>query len=215
MPSVSANGVNINVVGINTGTNQAIVTISSDFSDRCLQGFVWREAFPGDHVCVRPWVRDRAARDNYRTAENLSAAARRSPTGGPFGVDSCRAGFVWREASPTDHVCVPPASRTRAHDDNAAGATRKNPARNVFGTHDHRLIDAILAEATARGLPRAAAEFHLLYGIQRAEQERLARAGWPVRVLISYGAYWFPWYMRRLAERPANVLFVVKSLFAR
>jgi proline dehydrogenase len=90
-----------------------------------------------------------------------------------------------------------------------------SPARNVFGTHDRALIDAILAEATARGLPKAAAEFHLLYGIQRAEQERLVREGWPVRVLISYGAYWFPWYMRRLAERPANVLFVARSLFAR
>jgi proline dehydrogenase len=90
-----------------------------------------------------------------------------------------------------------------------------SPARNVFGTHDRALIDAILAEATARGLPKAAAEFHLLYGIQRAEQERLVREGWPVRVLISYGAYWFPWYMRRLAERPANVLFVARSMLAR
>jgi proline dehydrogenase len=87
--------------------------------------------------------------------------------------------------------------------------------RSVFGTHDRKLIDAILAEATARRLPRAAAEFHLLYGIQRAEQARLAGEGWPVRVLISYGAYWFPWYMRRLAERPANVLFVARSMLAR
>jgi proline dehydrogenase len=55
----------------------------------------------------------------------------------------------------------------------------------------------------------------MLYGIQRAEQARLARAGERVRVLIAYGTYWFPWYMRRLAERPANVWFVVKSAFAR
>jgi proline dehydrogenase len=87
--------------------------------------------------------------------------------------------------------------------------------RTVFGTHDRALIDAIVADAGGRGLPRASAEFHLLYGIQRAEQERLAAAGWPVKVLISYGAYWFPWYMRRLAERPANVLFVARSLLAR
>jgi len=85
----------------------------------------------------------------------------------------------------------------------------------VFGTHDRALIDAILADAAARGVPRSAAEFHLLFGIQRAEQDRLAAAGWPVRVLISYGAYWFPWYMRRLAERPANVLFVARSLLSR
>ena len=87
--------------------------------------------------------------------------------------------------------------------------------RSVFGTHDRALIDAILADAAARGVPRSTAEFHLLFGIQRAEQDRLAAAGWPVRVLISYGAYWFPWYMRRLAERPANVLFVARSLLSR
>jgi proline dehydrogenase len=87
--------------------------------------------------------------------------------------------------------------------------------RSVFGTHDRALIDAIVADAAARGVPRSAAEFHLLFGIQRAEQDRLAAAGWPVRVLISYGAYWFPWYMRRLAERPANVLFVARSLLSR
>ena len=72
---------------------------------------------------------------------------------------------------------------------------------------------AIRAHAPAAGRTAPACEFHLLYGIQRAEQERLAREGARVRVLISYGAYWFPWYMRRLAERPANVLFVVRSLF--
>jgi proline dehydrogenase len=85
--------------------------------------------------------------------------------------------------------------------------------RAVFGTHDPRLLGAIRAHGAGEGLPPSALEFHLLYGIQRAEQERLARAGHRVSVLISYGTYWFPWYMRRLAERPANVLFVVKSLF--
>ena len=54
----------------------------------------------------------------------------------------------------------------------------------------------------------------MLYGIQRAAQLRLTREGATVRVLIAYGAYWFPWYMRRLAERPANVWFVVKSLLS-
>jgi proline dehydrogenase len=96
--------------------------------------------------------------------------------------------------------------------DAAAGGAK---GRVVFGTHDGRIIDAVTAHATALARPRTASEFHLLYGIQRAEQERLAAQGWPVRVLISYGAYWFPWYMRRLAERPANVLFVAKSVFAR
>jgi proline dehydrogenase len=55
----------------------------------------------------------------------------------------------------------------------------------------------------------------MLYGIRPREQARIAAAGHRVRVLISYGEAWFPWYMRRLAERPANVAFVVRSLFAR
>ena len=90
---------------------------------------------------------------------------------------------------------------------------RRAGARAVFGTHDPRLLAAIAAHAAGEALEPKACEFHLLYGIQRASQERLARAGHRVSVLISYGSYWFPWYMRRLAERPANVLFVVKSLF--
>jgi proline dehydrogenase len=53
----------------------------------------------------------------------------------------------------------------------------------------------------------------MLYGIGRSEQVRVAAAGYRFRVLISYGEAWFAWYMRRLAERPANVLFVLKSLF--
>ena len=61
-------------------------------------------------------------------------------------------------------------------------------------------------------MPASAYEFAMLYGIQRPQQQRLAQAGKPLRVLISYGEYWFPWYMRRLAERPANVWFVVKNI---
>lgn len=53
----------------------------------------------------------------------------------------------------------------------------------------------------------------MLYGIRRSDQLRLAEQGYRVRVLISYGPAWFPWYMRRLAERPANVWFVVRSVF--
>jgi len=87
--------------------------------------------------------------------------------------------------------------------------------RVVFGTHDRRLIDELARWASTEGIPPAAYEFHLLYGIGRDEQRRLRAAGHRVRVLISYGGAWFPWYMRRLAERPANVWFVVRSLFAR
>ncbi len=87
--------------------------------------------------------------------------------------------------------------------------------RVVFGTHDRRLIADIAGWAGGEGIPPSAYEFHLLYGIGRTEQQSLAAGGHRVRVLISYGAAWFPWYMRRLAERPANVWFVLRSVFAR
>jgi proline dehydrogenase len=91
-------------------------------------------------------------------------------------------------------------------------------AANVFtgiATHDVRLIDRIQAFADSDHAPQSSYEYELLYGIQRAEQVQLARAGRKIRVLISYGEFWFPWFMRRLAERPANVLFVARNLFTR
>ncbi|MEK7330015.1 MAG: proline dehydrogenase family protein [Candidatus Eisenbacteria bacterium] len=94
----------------------------------------------------------------------------------------------------------------------AAAGTNGGP-RVVYGTHDRRLIADLIAWSAARGIPPTAYEFHLLYGIGREEQKRLAAVGHRVRVLISYGSAWFPWYMRRLAERPANVWFVVRNLF--
>lgn len=83
----------------------------------------------------------------------------------------------------------------------------------VFGTHDMRLIRRIRHHASSAGIPRSAYEFHMLFGIRPNEQRSLASEGCTVRVLISYGTAWFPWYMRRLAERPANVWFVIRNLF--
>jgi proline dehydrogenase len=85
-------------------------------------------------------------------------------------------------------------------------------ARPVFGTHDIGLLTRIRARAAALGTAQSAFEVHMLYGIRAPEQRALARDGVRVRVLISYGSHWFPWYMRRLAERPANVWFVVRNL---
>ncbi len=82
-----------------------------------------------------------------------------------------------------------------------------------IATHDIALADRIGAFIAERGIPNSAYEYAMLYGIQRGQQQRLAKAGKRIRVLISYGEYWYPWYMRRLAERPANVTFVLKNLF--
>ncbi len=82
-----------------------------------------------------------------------------------------------------------------------------------IATHDTVLIQKLQQEAEALGLSKTDYEFQLLYGIQSEEQLQLAQAGYRVRCLISYGSFWFPWYVRRLAERPANILFAVKQLF--
>lgn len=83
-----------------------------------------------------------------------------------------------------------------------------------IATHDPRLADRLATYIDERAVPKSAYEYAMLYGIQRGLQRRLVQEGRPLRVLIAYGEYWFPWYMRRLAERPANVWFVMKSLFA-
>jgi proline dehydrogenase len=84
--------------------------------------------------------------------------------------------------------------------------------RAVFGTHDLHLIPRIRAQAAALAVAPGAYEIHMLYGIRANDQRALARDGCRVRVLISYGSAWFPWYMRRLAERPANLWFVLRNL---
>ena len=83
---------------------------------------------------------------------------------------------------------------------------------HAVATHDVTLIEAIRALAAQKGIARDRWEVDMLYGIRQADQLRLVEEGVPVRVLISYGKAWFAWYMRRLAERPANVGFVVKSM---
>jgi proline dehydrogenase len=82
-----------------------------------------------------------------------------------------------------------------------------------IATHDIPLADRLLAYIRQHNVPKSAYEFAMLYGIQRQQQLRLVREGQRLRVLISYGEYWFPWYMRRLAERPANMWFVIRTMF--
>ena len=86
--------------------------------DACVEGYVWREARPEDHVCVTPETRDQTAYDNSQ------AGARRDPVDRTYGPDTCRQGYVWREAFPGDHVCVTPQTRAQAADDNRNAPNR-------------------------------------------------------------------------------------------
>jgi proline dehydrogenase len=84
-------------------------------------------------------------------------------------------------------------------------------ARVVFGTHDLALITEIRRDAKALGSDESAFEVQMLYGIQDAGRRRLADDGVRTRVLISYGKAWYPWFMRRLAEKPSNLLLVTRN----
>jgi proline dehydrogenase len=82
-----------------------------------------------------------------------------------------------------------------------------------LATHDERIIKEAKAFATRENIPYEAFEFQMLYGIRRDLQSSLVKQGWRMRVYIPFGTEWYPYLMRRLAERPANVLFITKNLF--
>src|SRR5260370_1044754 len=86
--------------------------------------------------------------------------------------------------------------------------------RDGFGTHDVALMRRLAGFASAEGFGKKDFEVQMLYGIQRAEQERLASEGCTSIVLVAYGSYWYPWFVRRLAERPANLWFMMRNVFA-
>jgi proline dehydrogenase len=82
-----------------------------------------------------------------------------------------------------------------------------------IATHDPKMIDATIDFATREGIGKEKFEFQMLYGIRRDLQRQLARNGYNMRVYVPYGKHWYPYFMRRLAERPANIWFVMKNMF--
>jgi proline dehydrogenase len=90
---------------------------------------------------------------------------------------------------------------------------KRRRLRLVLGTHDATLIRRIAEFGVALGVERENIEVHMLYGIQTAQLTRLAGEGHRAKELIAYGQAWYPWYVRRLAERPANVLFIARQVF--
>jgi len=87
------------------------------------------------------------------------------------------------------------------------------PPLTAVGSHDPARIKFAQDKAAELGLPKQSVEFQLLYGIRRDLQQDLVKAGYPVRVYVPYGTHWYPYYMRRLAEHPANVWFFISIFF--
>jgi hypothetical protein len=109
----------VSAPGVLEGLSPSDLTQFNPGPDVCKEGYVWREAFRGDHVCVSPETRVQAAQDNRL------AYSRRSTSNDRPLPDTCVDGFVWREASITDHVCVTPQTRAQTAADNANAASRR------------------------------------------------------------------------------------------
>ena len=158
-----------------------------------------RGEFPNVGVCLQAYL--------YRTPADLDALI---PLGPAIrivkGAYKEPPSLAFPDRAQVDEQFYTLCSRLVADDARAAGAFLG------IGTHDADLIARVQTNIAARQVRRDRYEFEMLFGIRRDLQAQLARAGARVRVLISYGAYWFPWYMRRLAERPANLWFVAKNL---
>jgi proline dehydrogenase len=88
-----------------------------------------------------------------------------------------------------------------------------SPAYHALATHDEAMIYAAKAFAAQHGIPPGRFEFQMLYGVRRNLQRRLVREGYSVRIYVPFGREWYPYFMRRLAERPANLLFLAKNFF--
>lgn len=89
----------------------------------------------------------------------------------------------------------------------------KIPPLPAIASHDPQRLDYAREYAEAKGLPKPALEFQMLYGIRRDLQEQMVQLGYPVRVYVPYGTEWYPYFVRRLAERPANVWFFISNFF--
>lgn len=144
----------------------------------------------------------------YRTAQDLETLLPLGPTvrivkGAYFEPDH----IAFPRRSDVDENFYRLSMRLLSPEARASGALLH------VATHDTVLARRILDHAREHDVPTSAYEVAMLYGIGIAQQRRLVAEGHRVRVLISYGEHWFPWYMRRLAERPANVWFVVKNAF--
>ena len=172
---------------------------SSDYVDRTLDMYRFvRSRHVNTGVCLQAYL--------YRTAGDLAAL---------LSIDPAIRLVKGAYAEPVE-VAFP---RKKDVDRNyfevaktLLDEVRRGGARAAFATHDKRLIQRIEEEAAQRGIARGDLEFQMLYGIGTADQMELAAKGYRVEVLISYGTAWFPWYMRRLAERPANLWFVMRKI---
>jgi proline dehydrogenase len=88
-------------------------------------------------------------------------------------------------------------------------------APTAIATHDEKMVEATLTHVRANGIPREVYELQMLYGVRRELQEALTSDGWPMRIYLPYGSQWYSYFMRRMAERPANLWFALRATLGR
>jgi len=174
---------------------------SSAYTDRTLELFRRvRATHSNVGICLQAYLH--RTPDDLETLLPLGAAIRLVKGAYAESVDA-----AFPAKSDVDDAFFALTQRMFAADSIAAGN------RLALATHDARMIARIIEVSQVENVAPSRFEFQMLFGIQRELQKQLAREGFAVSVLISYGTYWFPWYMRRLAERPANIWFVVRNIF--
>jgi proline dehydrogenase len=192
------------VASIDRSISPGIIWIdmeSSAYTDRTLELFRRvRATHANVGICLQAYLR--RTPDDLESLLPLGAAIRLVK-----GAYAESAAVAFPAKSDVDDAFFALTQRMFAADSIAAGN------RPALATHDSRMIARIIEVSHVENVPQSRFEFQMLYGIQRELQKQLARDGFAISVLISYGTYWFPWYMRRLAERPANVWFVVRNIF--
>ena len=169
---------------------------SSQYTDRTLRLFeqLWVEGYRSVGVVIQSYLR-RSAQD---VEHLLSLGAR---------VRLVKGAYAEPPAVAFPHKRDVDASFARL-----AERLLEHGVYPAIATHDERLIGQALRVVAERAIPPERFEFQMLYGVRRDLQTRLRRQGYRVRVYVPFGEEWYPYFMRRLAERPANVLFVVRSV---
>lgn len=154
---------------------------------------------PGNHGCVGAVIQSYMRRSNQDVADLLSERIR---------IRLCKGAYQ----EPAD-LAFQEKAEVDANYVKLMKVLLKSGVYHGLATHDQKIINQAKEFATREGIPRNAFEFQMLYGIRRDLQRALVREGWRMRVYVPFGTEWYPYLMRRLAERPANVRFIAKNLF--
>lgn len=183
------------------GTRVRIDMESSAYTDRTIQVYrSLREEFDNVGIVIQAYL--------YRSADDIAALCDEGAH-----VRLCKGAYkeppdlAFPQKSDVDANFVKLTHMLMSAEARAQGTY---PA---IATHDEKMIDAAKAYAAEHDIPRDQFEFQMLYGIRRNLQQQLANDGYTMRVYVPYGTEWYPYFMRRLAERPANVWFILSNLF--